>query len=87
MSVRFGAIIKRLRLMRGWSRPVAARRIGVHPTYLGLLEKGGNMPSVETLFEVAEVFGISVTDIVREVEEAQQKDRVRMAAEFTAPKD
>ena len=51
-AVRFGVILKRLRVTRGWTILVAAQRCGMNPNYLGALEKGGNMPSINTLLEV-----------------------------------
>lgn len=72
---RFGAILKRLRVARGWTILTAARRSGMNPNYLGVLEKGGNMPSLETLLEMADVYGVAAADIVREVEEARRADR------------
>ncbi|HJW94814.1 MAG TPA: helix-turn-helix transcriptional regulator [Thermoanaerobaculia bacterium] len=72
-AIRFGEILKRLRVARGWTILVAARRCGMNANYLGALEKGGNMPSVETLLEIGDVYGISAADIVREVEEARRR--------------
>ena len=83
-AVRFGAILKRLRLARGWSIVTAARRCGMNPNYLGALEKGGNMPSLETLLEMADVYGVSAADIVREVEEARRAERAQRAAQAGA---
>ena len=74
-AVRFGAILQRLRVARGWSIVTAARRSGMNPNYLGALEKGGNMPSLETLLEMADVYGVSAADIVREVEDARRAER------------
>ena len=71
-AVRFGAILKRFRVARGWTILTAARRCGMNPNYLGVLEKGGNMPSLETLLEMADVYGIAAADIVREVKEARR---------------
>jgi transcriptional regulator with XRE-family HTH domain len=48
--------------------------------YLGVLEKGGNLPSLATLFEFAQVFGISAAEIVREVEEARNAARIKRLA-------
>lgn len=76
-AVRFGAILKRLRVARGWTILTAARRSGMNPNYLGVLEKGGNMPSLETLLEMADVYGVAAADIVREVEEARRAERAR----------
>jgi transcriptional regulator with XRE-family HTH domain len=79
-AVHFGAILRRLRLARGWTLIVAAQRCGMNPNYLGALEKGGNMPSVDTLLEVADVYGVNASDIVHEVEEARRAARKRAVA-------
>lgn len=71
----FGAIFRRLRTQRGWTIRVAAQRCGMNPNYLGSLEKGGNMPSVDTLLEIADVYGVSAADIVREVEDLRRAAR------------
>jgi hypothetical protein len=47
----------------------------MNSTYLGVLEKGGNMPSLATLFELADVFSVDAAEIVREVEQARKKGR------------
>lgn len=83
-AVRFGAILRRLRIARGWTIVVAAQRCGMNPNYLGSLEKGGNMPSVDTLLEVADVYGMNASDIVREVEEARRAARKERAAAVMA---
>ena len=81
---RFGAILKRLRFSRGWTLVIAAQRCGMNPTYLGALEKGGNMPSVRSLLEIADVYGVSAADIVREVEDQRRAARERLAAAAAA---
>ena len=83
-AVRFGAILRRLRLSRGWTILVAAQRCGMNPNYLGALEKGGNMPSVDTLLEMADVYGVNASDLVREVEEARRAARKERAAAVAA---
>jgi ribosome-binding protein aMBF1 (putative translation factor) len=80
-AVQFGTILRRLRLARGWSIVIAARRSGMNPNYLGSLEKGGNMPSVDTLLEMADLYGVWAADIVREVEEARRAERAQRAAQ------
>jgi transcriptional regulator with XRE-family HTH domain len=71
----FGAIIRRLRQKRGWTILTCARRAAMNANYLGSLEKGGNMPGMATLFEIADVLGIPAWEIVREVEEARNAPR------------
>ena len=44
----------------------------MNATYLGVLEKGGNMPSLQTLFELADVFNIEASELVRRVEQARK---------------
>lgn len=83
-AVRIGAVIHRLRIERGWSLVTLARRSGMHPTYLGVLEKGGNAPSVTTLFDLADVFNINASDIIREAEEGRREAAKRRAAAMMA---
>lgn len=81
---RFGAVVRRLRIERGWTLTKLAQRSGMNPTYLGVLEKGGNLPSLTTLFELADVFNVSAGDIVREVEEMRRQARAERAAKLQA---
>ena len=74
-AARFGAVIRRLRREKGWTIAKLAQRSGMNPVYLGVLEKGGNLPGLATLFEIAEVFGIEASDIVREVEQIKKQAR------------
>jgi transcriptional regulator with XRE-family HTH domain len=67
--VRFGAIINRMRWERRWTLQDLARFTGMHATHLGILERGGNMPSLATILKLAEVFGVTASSLVREVEE------------------
>ena len=82
-AVLFGAIIQRLRLERGWTLRTFALRAGKNPTHLGVLEKGGNTPSLTTVFEMADLFGISAAELVREIE-AARRERLAQAAKAKA---
>ena len=42
-AVRFGAILRRERIARGWTIVKLARRSGMHHQYLGVVEAGGNI--------------------------------------------
>ncbi|HYK04613.1 MAG TPA: helix-turn-helix transcriptional regulator [Thermoanaerobaculia bacterium] len=83
-AVRFGAILRRLRLSRGWTIVMAAQRCGMNPNYLGALEKGGNMPSIDSLLEMAEVYGVTASEIVREVEDLRRAEQRQHAAAIAA---
>lgn len=74
-AIHFGSILQRLRRTRGWTIRIAAQRCGMNANYLGSLEKGYNMPSVRGLLEIADVYGVNASDIMREVEEARRTAR------------
>lgn len=71
-AVRFGAILRRERLARGWTIVKLARRSGMHHQYLGVVEAGGNIPSLSTILEVCEVLGADAGAMIREVAEARR---------------
>jgi len=71
-AARFGAIIQQLRLARGWTLAKFAQRSGMNATYLGVLERGGNMPSLQTIFELADIFNVEASELVRRVEQARR---------------
>jgi len=74
-AVRFGAIINRLRTARAWTFEDLARFSGMNATYLGVLERGGNMPGLATILHLADVFGVDAKDLVAEVEQARRQAR------------
>jgi DNA-binding XRE family transcriptional regulator len=71
-AVRFGAIVTRLRMERGWTLADFSRVSGMNATWLGVLERGGNTPSLTTIFKLAAVFGIEAAALVRAVDEARR---------------
>jgi transcriptional regulator with XRE-family HTH domain len=77
-AIRFGWILKRLRQQRGWSLVQLSSFCGMNATYLGVLEAGKNMMSVETLLDLAELYGTDAAEIVREVEQARREEKRRL---------
>jgi len=75
-AIAFGAILARLRAARHWTYQDLARASGMHATYLSILERGGNVPSISTLLRLAEVFGVDPKSIIGEIVEQR---RVRTA--------
>ena len=71
-AVRFGAIVTRLRMERQWTLADLSRLSGLNATWLGVLERGGNIPSLTTIFKLAEVFGVEAAELVREVEQLRR---------------
>lgn len=62
-AARFGAIVKSLRQQRGWTKLKLAQRAGLSSTYVGILEWGGNAPSLSTALEILEVLGADIPEV------------------------
>ena len=70
-AVRFGAILRRLREQRGWTKQKFAQRSGLTPSYVAILEEGGNVPSLSTVLELLEVLGADAAEVIRELATAR----------------
>lgn len=66
-AICFGLMVRRLRVQRGLKIQQVANAIGRHPTYLGVIERGGNLPGIKTLIQLAAVFGIDPGEFLREI--------------------
>lgn len=71
-AVKFGEVLRRERLARGWTLRKLAQRAGMNARNLGVVEAGGNVPSLATVLEVAEVLGADAGAMVREVAVARR---------------
>jgi transcriptional regulator with XRE-family HTH domain len=79
-AVRFGGVVNRLRMERRWTLRYVAKLSGMNATYLGLVERGENVPSLTTILRLAEVMGVSASDLMAEVETARNAARVKRVA-------
>lgn len=66
-AVRFGVIVNRLRVARGWTRKKLSQRAGLTPQYVAIVEQGGNVPSLTTVLELIEVLGADIAEVMREL--------------------
>jgi transcriptional regulator with XRE-family HTH domain len=66
----FGIVLKKRRLDAGFSQESLAHRAGVHPTWISLLERGQNSPSLATLLAIADALKIRASELVRATEDA-----------------
>lgn len=57
-----GKKIKNLRLERGISQEKLAEYVNMSREHISCIERGKNMPNVETLYYIAEYFQISIKD-------------------------
>jgi transcriptional regulator with XRE-family HTH domain len=70
-AARFGVILRRVREERGWTLQKLATRADLHPNYVGILEQGGNVPSLSTVLELIEVLGGDIGEVMRELAAAR----------------
>ena len=69
----FGLILKDLRNERGLSQQQLAFDSDLDRTYISLLERGLRLPTLGTVFKVAEVLKVTPNDIVARVEKSLKR--------------
>lgn len=67
-EVAFGIVLRELRKQRELSQEVLAHESGLERNYISLLELGRNSASIKTLFKLAPVLGVSVSEFMVQVE-------------------
>jgi transcriptional regulator with XRE-family HTH domain len=68
LAASLGAEMTRLRLEKGWSQVKFADLLGYDERYVRQLEQGTKSPTLRTLANIAEAFGITVTTLIRQAE-------------------
>jgi transcriptional regulator with XRE-family HTH domain len=68
LGASLGAEITRLRLEKRWSQIKLADLLGYDERYIRQLEQGAKSPTLRTLSNVAQAFGISVSALLRRAE-------------------
>jgi transcriptional regulator with XRE-family HTH domain len=76
-AICFGLIVKRLRLQRGWTVQQLARVVGMNRVHIGVIERGGNSPSLRSFVAICYALGADPAEILREV--LQQRAQLRTA--------
>lgn len=75
-----GKKIQELRKARGWTQEDLAERSGLHPTYIGGIERGERNATIESFCKIADAFGISLAGLFK----VEPHDLERL---FNAPAD
>ena len=68
LQTAFGEVVRVLRLRASLSQEELSFRCGRHRTYVSLIERGRNAPSINTLWVLSEALGIAPSELVRTVE-------------------
>lgn len=64
----FGATLRRLRTSQHISQEEFAIEMGMDRTYISLLERGLRRPSLATVFQIAQRFGMTPSALIQQVE-------------------
>lgn len=67
-SKAFGIVIARLRVERGMTQEVASGLAGIARSHLVMLENGRKTVRLDTLWRIAEAFGMKASELIRLVE-------------------
>lgn len=71
---RIGQRIRKFREARGWKQEHLAEKSGLHPTYIGGIERGERNATVESYFKVACAFGVPLVELFNlDVHELEKK--------------
>src|SRR6266540_2490875 len=63
LKQQFGRRLRRLRLANDTTQERLAEKIGISITFLGLIERGVNAPSFDTIEEIARVLRVPVSEL------------------------
>jgi transcriptional regulator with XRE-family HTH domain len=69
----FGQVLREVRLEKGLTHESLAERAGLHPTFISLLERGGRMPSLNTVFLISKAFGLKSSELIERVEKLKPR--------------
>jgi transcriptional regulator with XRE-family HTH domain len=66
-AVLFGAAVRRAREQRGIAQNVIADAAGISVTYLSLVERGENTPTLTVVFRICDALGLAPSALIDEV--------------------
>lgn len=66
--VRVGRNIRRLRISNGWTQEELAERSGLHPTYIGGIERRERNFGIDNLFKIAKALGQDPGNLLRKAQ-------------------
>lgn len=69
----FGKLIRKHRLAKEFSQETLAEKADVHPTYIGLLERGLRTPGMDVAERIAQALGKKLSELVLEAEKLSTK--------------
>lgn len=68
LTLRFGALMQRIRLERGLSQERVGELSGLHRNYIGAIERAERTPSIVTADRLAKALGTTLASVFGELE-------------------
>lgn len=68
MKVKFGWIVKKIRISKGMSQHDLAVILEISRSHIGRLENGEKQPSLNMIFKIAEALGVTASSIIAAME-------------------
>jgi XRE family transcriptional regulator, regulator of sulfur utilization len=68
ISKRFGNAVRKHRVAAGLSQEKLAEKSGVHPTYVGMVERGIRNPTLDAAAKLAKALRVELSRLVEEAE-------------------
>jgi transcriptional regulator with XRE-family HTH domain len=62
--VRFGELVRNLRIQKGFSQETFAEEVGIHRTYIGGIERGERNPTLTMIYRIAKALKIPPSRLV-----------------------
>lgn len=75
LAVRFGRVVRRLRMAAKHSQEDFAAVVGIHRTYEGAIERGEKVVTIETADKLARALDISLVELFGELEKEPTTER------------
>ncbi len=76
ICMKLGRRVRALRQERGWSQETLAQQSGLHPSYIGGIERGQRNPSLLVVAQLATAFGLSPAQPLQVPEQAQSPSSI-----------
>ena len=68
LNIKFGKIIKELRIERGLSQEELGHKAGLHRTYIGMIERAEKNITIENINKLSKALGVPLSSIFLRVE-------------------
>ena len=63
--IKFGKKVRQERLKKGYSQEAFADKVGVHRTYIGMIERAEKNITLINIKKLADGLGISISDLMK----------------------